>query len=96
MDVGCGDAESAFPLRPRPPYDDLNIAAQRRQKSQQSFNRVVAEVPPEEAGDVGPRQSEQFRRVHLLAPAPAIDFVDAGDELRLQQVSVGIRDVRDL
>ena len=88
--LGRDDAESAFPPRTRPPDDNLDISTQGRQKSQQSFNRVVPKVSPEQARNVRLRQPELLRRIYLPEPALANDLVDAGDELRLQQVSVGL------
>ena len=72
------------------PDVDLNVPSQSSQESQQAFDRIVAKVSSNESRDIGLRQPEQLRCLDLLQPAPTNDVIDAGDELRLQQVRLGI------
>ena len=89
---GGGDAQLPAGGRARLSDDDvdIDIAAERDEQAEQALQGILAEVAPQEPRHVGPGKAEQATGLGLGSAALAQDVVDAADQLRLEQVGVGV------
>jgi hypothetical protein len=70
--------------------NDLYVLPERHQEPQQPLNRELPEVTAQHLGNVGLLDPEQLGGLNLLEPALLHQGVDLVDELRLDQVFLGI------
>ena len=88
-----GDAVLSAGSRARREDDDVDIAFERGQQTEQTLERVLAEVAAPQPRHVGLGEPEQARGLGPGDAALADDGVDAADELGLQQVRIGVGQV---
>ena len=88
--LGGGDAQLPTGGRARLADDDVDIAAERGEQAEQALERILAEVALQKPRHVGLGKAEQAPGLGLGDAALAHDGVDAADQLRLEQVGVGL------
>src|SRR6266567_1519268 len=73
------------------PYDDLDIMIERHQEPQQALHRKLPEFAAQHFGNVRLRDAEQLAGLDLFQLPILEDGVDFVDELRLDQMLLGVR-----
>jgi hypothetical protein len=77
-------------------YYDFHILVERHKEPQQTLNRKLPKLAAQHLGNVGLLDAEEIGGFGLLKAAPFHDRVDFVDQLRFDQMLLGIWDAKIL